>query len=93
MPRRTLTGDIKTTGDVTLGVNATVKSNIEAHNVTVAGSLDGHITARGEVNIRETGRVRGNVTSAGLAIGSGGIFVGASRLQQAAHLDLGDEEA
>lgn len=88
-----VTGNVRTTaGDIAIGVNAEIKANIEGDNITVAGAVDGHIHARGEATIRETGRVHGNITAVGLAINSGGIFVGQSRVQQPPRLALGDEE-
>lgn len=72
----TLDGQIKTTGNVTLGINAVVKADIQAANVTIAGSLKGNITAEGETAIRETGHVEGDIRCLGLAISSGGVFSG-----------------
>jgi cytoskeletal protein CcmA (bactofilin family) len=90
----TLDGDIRTMGDVTIGVNARIKANVHGLNVTVAGELQGNIIAEGEATIRETGRVTGDITAAGLAITSGGIFSGKSIVHQQRELDLApaDEE-
>ncbi len=91
-----LKGDIKTAGDVTIGVNGRIKANLTALNVTVAGELDGSIIADGEVTIRETGRVTGDVTAAGLAIASGGVFSGRSISQKprgSNHSQAEDQEA
>jgi len=74
-----LEGDVTATGDVTVGVSARVKGNVHGTNVTVLGHLKGNIVARGEASIRETGQVEGDITSAGIAINSGGIFVGRSK--------------
>src|SRR5260370_307122 len=73
-----LEGSITTTGDVTIGMNATIKGNIEGTNVTVAGNLKGNITATGEATLRETGHVNGDIRAGGIAISSGGIFIGRS---------------
>ena len=77
----TLDGQIKTTGNVTLGINAVVKADIQAANVSVAGSLKGNITAEGETAIRETGHVEGDIRCLGLAISSGGVFSGRSIME------------
>jgi cytoskeletal protein CcmA (bactofilin family) len=82
----TLEGNVKAGGNVTIGVNASVKGDIEATNATVAGALRGNITVEGEASILETGQVRGNIKSAGLAITSGGIFIGRSLMESAPHL-------
>jgi cytoskeletal protein CcmA (bactofilin family) len=83
-----LEGDVTATGDVTIGVNARVKGNVHGTNVTVLGHLKGNIVASGEASIRETGQVEGDINSAGLAITSGGIFVGRSRMQTIPSLDI-----
>jgi cytoskeletal protein CcmA (bactofilin family) len=73
-----LVGSITTSGDVTIGVNANVKGNIAGTNVTIAGTLKGNISATGEARIRETGNLHGDIKSTGLAVSSGGIFIGRS---------------
>jgi cytoskeletal protein CcmA (bactofilin family) len=83
-----LEGDVTATGDVTVGVNARVKGNVHGTNVTVLGHLKGNIVASGEASIRETGQVEGDITSAGIAINSGGIFVGRSKMQTIPSLDI-----
>jgi len=55
---------------------------VKGNNVTVAGQLKGNIEASGETSIRETGLVDGDITSAGLAISSGGQFSGRSRMHK-----------
>ncbi len=92
-----LTGEITTTGDVTVGVNGHIKAPIQALNVTVAGTVRGHITAEGDVTIRETGRVSGNITAGSLSISPGGVFNGRSLVQEHHELERPatetDEEA
>ncbi len=84
-----LTGEITSTGDVTIGINAKIKADVRGANVTVVGSLTGNIVASGEITIRETGHVDGDITAAGLAITSGGVFSGRSIME--APPRLGDE--
>lgn len=69
-------GEIKATGNVTLGVNAIVKADVIGANVSVGGSLTGDITAEGETSIGEVGHVRGNINTGLLSISSGAIFIG-----------------
>jgi cytoskeletal protein CcmA (bactofilin family) len=75
-----LNGNITTTGDITIGVNAKVEGTIRGGNVLVAGTLLGDIHAAGLATIRETGQVQGNITAEGLEVASGGIFVGRSTM-------------
>lgn len=78
----TFAGDIKSGGNVVLGLNAIVKADIRADNVVVAGNLDGNIKAQGETSIAESGRVNGDITTALLAIASGAVFIGASKMSE-----------
>jgi cytoskeletal protein CcmA (bactofilin family) len=88
-----LEGSITTTGDVTIGINANIKGNVEGTNVIVAGSLKGNVTASGEASIRETGHVQGDIRASGLAISSGGIFIGRSLMSPPPTLQDPDAEA
>lgn len=82
-----LDGHIKTSGNVTLGINAVVKADIQGVNVTIAGSLKGNITAEGEAAIRETGHVEGDIHCLGLVIASGGVFSGRSIMEAPPRLE------
>lgn len=82
-----LTGDIKTEGNVTIGVNAQIHANIQATNVSVAGNLTGNITASGEASIGETGTVKGDIRASGIAITSGGAFIGRSIMKPPPRLE------
>jgi cytoskeletal protein CcmA (bactofilin family) len=88
-----LTGDIKTEGDLVIGVNASIQANVQATNVTVAGSLTGNITAQGEATIRETGHVKGDIKASGLAIISGGVFIGRSLMKPPPRLNAEPDNA
>jgi cytoskeletal protein CcmA (bactofilin family) len=77
----TFTGGIKAKGDVSLGVNAKVKGDIEARNVSVEGTLNGNILAEGEASIGETAHVSGDISCISLGISHGGVFVGRSKMQ------------
>jgi cytoskeletal protein CcmA (bactofilin family) len=77
----TLTGEIRTLGDVIIGINGILKSNIIAGNVTINGSVTGNISAENEVTIKESGQLHGDVTALGLAIQPGGIFAGTNSIR------------
>ncbi|GAC1373118.1 MAG: hypothetical protein NVSMB39_7400 [Candidatus Saccharimonadales bacterium] len=77
----TVEGTISSHGDLSIGVNARIKANVTAGNITVSGRLNGNITATGEAVIRETGQVEGDITSSGLSIIPGGVFVGSSHMK------------
>jgi cytoskeletal protein CcmA (bactofilin family) len=83
-----LEGSIKTSGNVTIGVNAQIKANIYATNTTIAGTVLGNIEAEGETSILETGHVEGDISSTGLAIASGGVFIGKSVMEAHPRLEI-----
>lgn len=87
-----LEGSIKTAGNVTIGVNAQIKANISGSNVTIAGSVKGNVTANGEASILETGHIEGDIKSAGLAISSGGVFIGRSVMEALPRLEHEQEQ-
>ena len=86
-----LDGNIKAGGNVTIGINANVKGDIEGTNVSVAGNLTGSIKATGEASILETGHVKGNIRASGLSITSGGIFNGRSLMDVSSPLTPEDD--
>jgi len=71
-------GDILVRGDVLIADGASCTSNIEGHEVTVAGTLSGDVAASGAITIGPTARVRGNVSSKGgaISIEDGASFAG-----------------
>ncbi len=77
-----LAGKLITDGDVVVGEHAFVDADINADNVYVSGEVVGDIHAMDKIEILETGRVTGNVTSSALAIESGGILKGSSTMHE-----------
>ncbi len=71
-----LDGEIKASGNVTIGVNGVIKGDISAQNITILGQLRGNIEAEGETTIGHAGNLRGNITTASLSIESGAMFIG-----------------
>jgi cytoskeletal protein CcmA (bactofilin family) len=57
-------GNVAIRGDLTISQGASVTSEtIEAHAVTIAGALDGNVTATGPLRVVASARVRGNLRS------------------------------
>lgn len=69
-------GDIKTEDQLIIAPTGKVKTDIIARRVTVAGTLIGNITASEEVNLLETGKVLGNITTPKLNVEPGVITEG-----------------
>ncbi len=64
-------GDIKTDDQLIVGPTGKVKTDIVAKRVTIAGTLIGNIVATEEVNLLQTGKVLGNITTPKLTIEPG----------------------
>ncbi|MFA5270340.1 MAG: polymer-forming cytoskeletal protein [Patescibacteria group bacterium] len=77
-------GKVEAAGDVIVGEHAKVKADIKANNVYVSGEVEGNIQATERLEILETGRVNGNVTSQAMSIEPGGILKGSSTMQETA---------
>ncbi|NOY09810.1 MAG: polymer-forming cytoskeletal protein [Spirochaetes bacterium] len=69
-------GDIKTDDQLTVGPTGKVKTDIIAKRVTVAGTLIGNIVASEEVNLLQSGKVLGNITTPKLTVEPGVITAG-----------------
>ncbi|RKX79891.1 MAG: polymer-forming cytoskeletal protein [Spirochaetes bacterium] len=69
-------GDIRTNDQLIVGPTGKVKTDIVAKKVTIAGTLIGNITASEEVNLIESGKVLGNITTPKLIVEPGVITQG-----------------
>jgi cytoskeletal protein CcmA (bactofilin family) len=74
-------GIIETAGTLIVGKFAKVTANILAHEVGVAGTVVGNITALDRVEIYSGGKVYGDVEADSLRIDDGGIFSGQSTMR------------
>ncbi|MFQ5855761.1 MAG: polymer-forming cytoskeletal protein [Anaerolineae bacterium] len=81
-------GTVESQSNVIIGENARVVADVAAFNITVAGLVEGNITAFGRLEILATGRVVGDVQAGALLIEDGGVFQGQSLMtadQEATH--------
>lgn len=69
-------GNIVAEHGLLLGERARVEGQIDASEVTIAGRFDGHIFAKGRVEIQPKGVVTGEIHSPCLVIQPGGILDG-----------------
>jgi cytoskeletal protein CcmA (bactofilin family) len=79
-----MNGDIECAGDITVGENAVVQSNISAHDVVIAGKVKGDVHTRGKLIVTHTGSLFGNIDVNSFIIQEGGIFQGTSMMKQVA---------
>ena len=62
--------------NLTIGPNGSVRANISAKDVTIAGTLEGNVAAGGRTEIRKTAVVNGDVRTRRIAIEEGAYFKG-----------------
>lgn len=74
-------GKLITRGDVVVGEHGRVNANINGENVYIAGEIAGNINAVDKLEILETGKVDGNISSVALSIESGGVLKGNSTMR------------
>ena len=68
---------------VTIGQHATVRAQVSAREVVVLGHVVGNIKATDKVDIKEHGRVEGDIVSPTVAIADGAHFHGSIDMQRA----------
>lgn len=69
---------------LTIGPNGNIKADINAKKVTIIGEVQGNVTAEETVEIRETGKLRGNITAPRLVIADGAFFKGSVEMERKA---------
>lgn len=69
-------GDIQTEDQLIIAPSGKVKTDIIARRVVVGGTLIGNIRASEEVNLLETGKVYGNITTPKLSVEPGVLTEG-----------------
>jgi cytoskeletal protein CcmA (bactofilin family) len=73
-----MNGDIECAGDITIGENAVVQSNIQARDIILAGKVKGNVQTMGKLIIMSTGVLVGNIDVRSFVIEEGGVFQGTS---------------
>jgi len=74
-------GTIEITGNLVITESAKVRAEIKANNLSVAGAVQGNITAN-RVEILDTGRVWGDLTVKALLVNEGAYFRGQTFMPQ-----------
>src|SRR5436305_5537529 len=76
-------GTIVTDDVLVVGEAARIDANITCGNIVVHGEVNGNIQAKNGVDIRSTGKVRGDLETPALVVEKGAFFHGASRMDPA----------
>lgn len=69
-------GKVSSSGGVYVENSAQVEADIEAQLVEIGGTLTGNVVAHERIELKESSRMIGDITSRGLHIISGAMFMG-----------------
>jgi cytoskeletal protein CcmA (bactofilin family) len=69
-------GELNVGGKLVIGEKGVVNANVQTVDAFIMGHYEGNMVATGNVEIAETGRVTGNITTDSLVISKGGFFNG-----------------
>ena len=69
-------GKIECDGSILIGTEGRVEAEVIADNVYIAGELRGNVTANNYLEINESGKVFGDITTAKLVVDQGVVFEG-----------------
>jgi len=69
-------GNLKTRGNLTIGVTAVINADIEGDNIIVGGKIKGKIIARERLTLLPQATVEGHIFPAKLNIAEGAVFQG-----------------
>ena len=76
----TIEGSVESKASVVVGESGTVKGNVRAVDVLVAGRIQGNVACTGHLDIMSTGTIEGDIEAKSLRVETGGVFAGTSRM-------------
>ena len=76
----TFIGSINTNDVLVVGEAARIDANITCGTIIVHGEVNGNISAKTAVEVRQGAKLRGDIDTAALVIEKGAIFQGACRM-------------
>ena len=75
-----LEGEMQCAGDATIGKTASIKGNLDVNSIVVEGTVQGNITAKDKIELKQSAKVTGDIKSKRLAVEDGVTFVGRSEV-------------
>jgi len=69
-------GEMNVGGKLVIGEKGVVNANVQTVDAVIKGHYQGNMIATGNVEITDSGRVTGNITTDSLVISKGGFFNG-----------------
>lgn len=79
----TVTGNLSTDKDITVGEKADIKANLSAMNASIAGTVNGSLVVSGHLVIKSSAKITGDITTKTIAVESGARING--------HLKMGEQ--
>jgi len=76
-------GEISSDGSLIVGEKAMLEANIHVSYIIITGEIRGEIIADKRIDIREPGKVYGNIQAPTVVMGEGAIFEGTCKMSQA----------
>jgi cytoskeletal protein CcmA (bactofilin family) len=74
-------GELKASGDVSVGEGAAIQASIEGANVSIRGQVTGNVSARKRLTLGGSGRLNGDVKVARLTVEDGATLNGNVTMQ------------
>ena len=68
--------DLKDCHEVIIGKGGVIKGSAEIELATIGGLFEGDLTVRGQLVVRASGRIQGEVRYGSLAVEPGGVIIG-----------------
>jgi cytoskeletal protein CcmA (bactofilin family) len=75
-----LDGELISEADTTIGKGAEIKGNINAHSISIAGTIKGNISAKDRIQMLATAKVHGDIKAKRLTVEDGVTFIGRSEV-------------
>lgn len=76
----TVEGHVESTAAIVVGESGTVRGEVRAREVVVAGHVFGNVVCTGHLEIVATGAIEGDIEAASVSVETGGVFRGQSRM-------------
>ncbi|MFC1633137.1 polymer-forming cytoskeletal protein [Patescibacteria group bacterium] len=75
-----VTGSVKTKHSLAVGENAVIEASVNAQSAVISGTVNGNITVTDRVELSESARVTGDISSKVLSVSPGAVFAGTSKM-------------
>ncbi|CAN5137356.1 hypothetical protein BH24PSE2_BH24PSE2_04550 [soil metagenome] len=77
----TVIGNCRLTGSLTIAETGRWSGRIEAHDVVIAGRIDGDVSAAGKIEVAASAHIEGNLSGRSVAVADGAMIEGGINVQ------------